>query len=134
MANQDRAAALLIRCPGRLRGSEAAGCCRQRQSPACRTEAAELVGVTMPHVQDDSSGHIWREEMRKRAPLAHDAKALGRLVEHDHDPSEVAYYEVFADPDGQALDDAQRSYAGQYLRRLRRLDERRKHASSDRED
>nr|WP_107078717.1 hypothetical protein [Micromonospora sp. MH33] len=83
---------------------------------------------------DDGSGHIWREEVASRSPLAHDARALGRLIEHDHDPPEIAYYEAFADPDAQALDDAQRSYAGQYLRRSRRLDERRKHARSDREE
>ncbi|MFF4879712.1 hypothetical protein [Micromonospora sp. NPDC000668] len=83
---------------------------------------------------DDSSGHIWREEVAKRLPLVHDAQALGRLIEHDHDPPEIAYYEAFAGPEAQALDDAQRSYAGQYLRRLRRLDERRRHARSDRED
>ncbi|MGW0216105.1 hypothetical protein ACWDXH_17090 [Micromonospora chokoriensis] len=84
-------------------------------------------------MQDDgSSGHIWRAEVASRSPLAHDAQALGRLIKHDQDPPEVAYYEAFADPDAQALDDAQRSYAGQYLRRLRRLDERRKHAPSSR--
>ena len=100
---------------------------------SCRTDTAELLGLTICHVQDDSSGHIWREEVAKRVPLAHDAQVLGRLIEYDRDPSEVAYYEAFADPDAQAVDDAQRSYAGQYRRKLRRLDERRKHARSDRE-
>ncbi|PWR12477.1 hypothetical protein DKT69_23840 [Micromonospora sicca] len=61
---------------------------------------------------DDISGHIWREEAARRPPLAQGAQALGRLIEHDHDPAEVSYYEVAADPDAQALDDAQRSYAG----------------------
>ncbi|MEH0969943.1 hypothetical protein V6U77_02230 [Micromonospora sp. CPCC 205546] len=106
---------------------------RTGQLRPAKLKLPKLVGLTIPHVQDDSSGHIWREEMAKRSPLAHDAQALGRLIEQDHDPSEVAYYEAFADPDEQALDDAQRSYAGQYLRRLRRLDEQRKHARSDRE-
>ena len=36
-----------------------------------------------------------------------------------------------ADPEAQALDDAQRSYAGQYRRRVRRLHEREKHRGSD---
>ncbi|WP_405095567.1 hypothetical protein [Micromonospora sp. NBC_01412] len=79
---------------------------------------------------DDSSGHVWREEAAKRRPLAQDAEALGRLIEHDQDPAEVSYYEAFADPDAQALDDAQRSYAGQYLRRLRRLHERDRNAKT----
>jgi hypothetical protein len=92
-----------------------------------------LVGIYDHRVQDDDiSGHLWREEVAKRPPLAQDAQALGRLIEHDQDPAEVAYYEEFADPDAQALDDAQRSYAGQYLRRLRRLRERDKHVETDR--
>ncbi|TDC64232.1 hypothetical protein E1258_08725 [Micromonospora sp. KC207] len=40
------------------------------------------------------------------------------------------YYEAFADPTAQARNDAQRSYAGQYLRRLRRLRERDRHATT----
>ena len=36
-----------------------------------------------------------------------------------------------ADPEAQALDDAQRSYAGQYRRRVRRLHEREKHRGSE---
>ncbi|MEQ4300538.1 hypothetical protein ABNF97_03945 [Plantactinospora sp. B6F1] len=79
---------------------------------------------------DDISGHVWREEAAKRSPLAQDAEALGRLIEQDQDPAEVSYYEAFADPDAQALDDAQRSYAGQYLRRLRRLRERDRRAKT----
>ncbi|MEU2661189.1 hypothetical protein [Micromonospora sp. NPDC007220] len=82
--------------------------------------------------EDDISGHIWRDEAARRSPLAHDVQALGELIEHDHDPAEISYYEEFADPDAQALDDAQRSYAGQYLRRLRRLQERSRHARTDR--
>lgn len=83
---------------------------------------------------DDISGHIWREEAAKKPPLVQDAQALGRLIEHDHDPAEVSYYEASADPDAQALDNAQRSYAGHYLRRLRRLRVRDKHAKTDRQD
>lgn len=91
--------------------------------------------MTIPHVrEDDISGHVWREEVAKRPPRSQDAQALGRLIEYDHDPAEVAYYEAFADPDAQALDNAQRSYAGQYLRRLRRLRERHKHSTADRDD
>ncbi|MFV2112859.1 hypothetical protein ACFHW0_11050 [Micromonospora sp. LOL_025] len=81
---------------------------------------------------DDISGHLWREGAAKQPPLAQDAQVLGRLIEDDHDPAEVSYYEAFADPDAQALDDAQRSYAGQYLRRVRRLRERDRQAKSDR--
>ncbi|MGK5440710.1 hypothetical protein ACSNN7_02605 [Micromonospora sp. URMC 105] len=87
-----------------------------------------LDGSTIATVQDDdSSGYVWREEAAKRRRPAQDAEALGRLIEHDQDPAEVSYHEAFADPDAQALDDAQRSYAGQYLRRLRRLRERDRH-------
>jgi hypothetical protein len=52
----------------------------------------------------------------------------------DHDPAEVSYYEALADLDAQALDDSQRSYAGQYRRRLRRIEEQRRHAGTDGEN
>ena len=53
--------------------------------------------------------------------MAQAAEDLGRLVDEDHDPAEVSYYETLADPDAQRLDDDQRSRAGQHMRRLRRL-------------
>jgi hypothetical protein len=65
--------------------------------------------------------------MASREPLRRAAEDLGRLIEYDHDPAEVSYYEAMADPDAQALDDARRSYAGQYRRHVRRLSERAKH-------
>ncbi len=76
----------------------------------------------------DVSSALWREAAATRTPLGQDAQALGRLIEQDHDPAEIFYYEAVSDPDAQALDDAQRSYAGQYRRRVRRLRERQKHA------
>ncbi|WP_207916836.1 hypothetical protein [Micromonospora sp. KC723] len=82
-------------------------------------------------MHDDPSGHIWREQAAERTPLAADAATLGRLIEQDHDLAEVSYYEAMADPEAQALDDAQRSYAGQYRRRVRRLHEREKHRRSE---
>ncbi|WP_412748736.1 hypothetical protein [Krasilnikovia sp. M28-CT-15] len=87
-------------------------------------------------MEDDLGGHLWREGTAKRPPLAQDAEALGRLIAHDADPAEVSYYEAAADPDpdAQALDDAQRSHAGQYLRRVRRLRERERHAKAGDED
>ena len=69
----------------------------------------------------DGDGEVWRVERAGRRPVSQDAEALGRLVDEDHDPAETEYYEALADSDVQALDDAQRSHAGQYLRRLRRL-------------
>jgi hypothetical protein len=56
----------------------------------------------------------------------------GLLVDEDHDEAETSYYEFFADPDVQALDNAQRSYAGQYLRRLRRRREQERHRDETR--
>lgn len=82
-------------------------------------------------MHDDPSGHIWREQAAGRTPLAADAAALGSLIEQDQDLVEVSYYEAVADPEVQALDDAQRSYAGQYRRRVRRLREREKHRRSE---
>ncbi|SIM67853.1 hypothetical protein SAMN04489832_1354 [Micromonospora cremea] len=40
------------------------------------------------------------------------------------------YYEAVSDPDARAMNRAQRSYAGQYERRLRRFDPRRRYAKS----
>jgi hypothetical protein len=77
----------------------------------------------------DVSGALWREAAASRTPLSQDAGALGRLIKQDHDPAEISYYEAVSDPDAQSLDDAQRSYAGQYRRRVRRLQERHKHTS-----
>nr|WP_309227482.1 hypothetical protein [Micromonospora thermarum] len=74
---------------------------------------------------------MWREQAAGKTPLAVDAAALGRLIEQDRDPAEVSYYEAMADPEVQALDDAQRSYAGQYRRRVRRLQEREKRRRSE---
>ena len=76
---------------------------------------------------DDASGAIWRE-----AAVFHGAsedmvrEALGQLIADDPtpDPAEVSYYEAQADPDARRLEKAQRSYAGQYARRLKRLRQR----------
>jgi hypothetical protein len=57
--------------------------------------------------------------------------ALARLIEYDSDPFETRLYEHFSDPLIRLVDRAERSYAGQYDRRLRRLRERGRHAESD---
>lgn len=82
-------------------------------------------------MQDDVSGHVWREQVANRRPLRQAAHELGQLVAHDHDQAETEYYEAAADTDAQALDNAQRSYAGQYRRRLRRLHERNRRPKPD---
>jgi hypothetical protein len=69
----------------------------------------------------DEGGRPWLEPIARRRPMARDAEDLAKLVDEDHDPAEESYYEALADPDAQRLDDAQRSHAGQHLRRLRRL-------------
>lgn len=58
-------------------------------------------------------------------------EALARLVEYDHDPFETELYESSSDPQNRLIDRAERSYAGQYDRRLRRLRERARHAEVD---
>lgn len=56
-----------------------------------------------------------------RGSVEGDREALARLVDEDQDAAEVCYYEAVSDPQARAMNRAQRSYAGQYERRLRRL-------------
>jgi hypothetical protein len=59
-----------------------------------------------------------------------DRDSLARIVDTDggRDDAENAYYEAAADCDHLRLETAQRRVRGQYLRRLRRLGERQRHA------
>ncbi|MEV6984097.1 hypothetical protein AB0M95_22955 [Sphaerisporangium sp. NPDC051017] len=56
---------------------------------------------------------------------------LRQLIDYDSDPFEVELYEHSSDPLIRLVDKAQRSYAGQYERRLRRLRERARHQTAD---
>lgn len=58
-----------------------------------------------------------------------DRESLARIVDADcgRDGAENAYYEAAADPAYVRLESARRRFRGQYLRRLRRLSERRRH-------
>jgi hypothetical protein len=76
---------------------------------------------------DDASGAIWRAQAAERGASEDLVReALGQLIAADPtpDPAEVSYYEAQADPDARRLEKAQRSYAGQYARRLKRLRQR----------
>jgi hypothetical protein len=59
-----------------------------------------------------------------------DKDSLARLVDADggRDEAENSYYEAAADPAFVRVETAQRRFRGQYLRRLRRLAERERHA------
>ena len=70
------------------------------------------------------SGHVWRDGVRRRGTVEQDREALARLIEYDADPFEVELYELAADPLTLLIDRARRRRAGQYERRLRRLEER----------
>lgn len=64
---------------------------------------------------------VWIDQLNRRgSDDIRGREALGRLVDHDHDSAEVAYFEAMSDPAVLSVKKAQRSYAGQYLRRLRR--------------
>jgi hypothetical protein len=74
---------------------------------------------------DELSGHLWRfGVVRRGADEERGREALGRLIAEDHDPAEVSYFEAMSDPQVLRLEKAQRSYAGQFVRRLRRRAER----------
>jgi hypothetical protein len=75
----------------------------------------------------EASGQVWRDDIRGHPTAEQDRDALARLVEWDADPFEVELYERAADPQLISIDRAQRSKAGQYARRVRRLRERRKY-------
>jgi hypothetical protein len=70
---------------------------------------------------EDTTGAAWRARIRAAGSIERDREALARLVDEDQDPAEVGYYEAASDPDTRAMNRAQRSYAGQYERKLRRL-------------
>lgn len=77
------------------------------------------------------SAERWRGQVRVRGSIEQDRAAPARLIEYDHDPFETELYENFSDPQNRLVDRAERSYAGQYDRRLRRLRERARHAEVD---
>jgi hypothetical protein len=77
---------------------------------------------------DELSGHLWRlGVVRRGADDKRGREALGRLIDDDHDPAEISYYEHMSDPQVLGVEKAQRSYAGQFARRLRRRVERARH-------
>ncbi|OUC96040.1 hypothetical protein [Streptosporangium minutum] len=78
-----------------------------------------------------ASAERWRGQVRARGSIEQDREVLARLIEYDHDPFETELYESFSDPQNRLVDRAERSYAGQYDRRLRRLRERARHAEVD---
>ncbi|TCB92096.1 hypothetical protein E0H26_24255 [Micromonospora zingiberis] len=80
-------------------------------------------------MEEDTTGIAWRARIRAGGSIERDREALARLVDEDQDPAEVSYYEAASDPDARAMNRAQRSYAGQYERRLRRLSRRRGHST-----
>lgn len=71
-------------------------------------------------MEEDTTGAAWRAGIRRSASIEGDREALARLVDEDQDAAEVCYYEAVSDPQARAMNRAQRSYAGQYERRLRR--------------
>ncbi|MGN9807296.1 hypothetical protein [Micromonospora sp. L32] len=81
-------------------------------------------------MEEDTTGIAWRARIRAAGSIERDREALARLVDEDQDPAEMCYYEAVSDPDARAMNRAQRSYAGQYERRLRRFDHRRRHPKS----
>lgn len=82
-------------------------------APLLKTTTGSRDNYDLHMLDADPTGDLWRERVAHRVPMAKDASALG------------------ADPDAEALDDSQRSYAGQYRRRLRRIEEQRRHAVTD---
>ncbi|TDB95664.1 hypothetical protein E1091_10005 [Micromonospora fluostatini] len=79
-------------------------------------------------MEEDNPGAAWRARIRGSGSIERDREALARLVDEDHDLAEVYYYEAVSDPGARAMNRAQRSYAGQYERRLRRLAHRRRNS------
>ncbi len=84
--------------------------------------------TTVYGMEADTTGAALRARIRGSGSIERDREALARLVDEDQDPAEVYYYEAVSDPDVRAMNRAQRSYAGQYERRLRRLAYRRRHS------
>jgi hypothetical protein len=71
---------------------------------------------------DDRSGELWRDAAARRgASDKRRREAASRYVRELQDHDDIALFELENDPDVVAVEDAQRSYAGQYRRRLRRL-------------
>lgn len=87
---------------------------------------------------EDASGVLWRESIvrrganakRRRVVVSQDVAEL--YVAEPQDRDELAAFELDNDPDIVRFDDAQRSYAGQFRRRLRRLRERERHRAGER--
>jgi hypothetical protein len=80
--------------------------------------------------ENQASAGRWRGFVRSRGSIEQDRETLARLIEYDSDPFEVELYEYSSDPLIRLVDKAQRSYAGQYDRRLRRLGERARRRSA----
>ncbi|GAA3419335.1 hypothetical protein GCM10018952_58360 [Streptosporangium vulgare] len=72
-----------------------------------------------------------RLPLRAQSSIEQDREALVRLIEYDYDPFETELCESSTDPQNRLVDKAERSYAGQYDRRLCRLRERARHAEVD---
>ncbi|MFI6324368.1 hypothetical protein ACIBG8_43070 [Nonomuraea sp. NPDC050556] len=75
----------------------------------------------------EASGHLWRHDVEHRGTAEQDREALSALVDYDADPFEVELLEQASDPQIRLIDQVQRSYEGQYRRRLRRLRDRKAH-------
>jgi len=69
----------------------------------------------------------WVSRLPKGSPSK---DALGRIIDGNRglDESENSYYEAFADPGHVRIETARRRFAGQYLRRLRRIAHRGRHS------
>jgi hypothetical protein len=75
----------------------------------------------------DLASAAWREAVRSNGSIEQDRRALAHLIEVDADPAEIEYYESFSDPQKRLIDKAQRTFAGQFERRLRRRAQRARH-------
>jgi hypothetical protein len=82
---------------------------------------------------EDPSGGLWREAIVRRGTNdKRRREAASQYVPELRDQDEVAAFELVNDPDVVRFEDAERSYAGQHRRRLRRLRERERHRTDDR--
>lgn len=80
----------------------------------------------------DLASAAWRKTIRSNGSIEQDRRALAHLIEVGSDPAEIEYYEWFSDPQARLLNRAQRTFAGQYERRLRRRAQREKHMADNR--
>jgi hypothetical protein len=80
----------------------------------------------------DLASAAWRHAIRSNGSIEQDRRGLAHLIEVDADPAEIEYYEIFSDPQMRLIDKAQRTFAGQYERRLRRRAQRARHEGNPR--